>query len=291
MSCTCPCYATIAYYPHHVTSGGIAMCAMRSTFALAGTVLLGLALNATALANQEGGDKRDKDRANERTEEPTRQQFITISTEDGEIRIRSVIVFTDRQEILATLTDTGGGVRHDKGNRLDLSGVPLIGGLFGGGQDEGASEPIPIGSVHILGPTLAIDLRSPPPTTFVVDLPPVPTEEKTMAGRALDATIREILEFKPREDIPYAALVHHLQGSEFLLDELQVRQDTSTQTMPRPNFGRIGILGEPTPDGPVNEKLMEELKELEHLLDSPDGFASLDGSRLQMVIEPFDRFR
>ncbi len=265
------------------------MCALRSACSLAGILVLAVGLGPAQATQAGGGDhdrSRDRDRDNTQTSEPILQQFITISTENGEIQIRSVVVLTNRQEILATRTDMGNGIRYDKGNRLDLSGLPLIGGLFGGGEDEGENTPIPIGGVHVLGPTLAIDLRSPPPTTFIVDLPPAPTEEETSAGRALDTTISELLERLPSADVPYATLVHDLQGSEFLLDHLQLRQGTATQTMPRLNLGRIGMLSDPPPDGPVNKKLMEEMKELEHLLGSPDGIASLDGSRLLMVIEP-----
>lgn len=258
------------------------MCAIKPISVLFGALLLASSLGEVAQANPTGRE-REKNRQNERVGEPVRQQVITISTVNGEVRISSVIVITDAQEVLATMTDTG--VLKEDTDRVDLSSVPIIGGLFGSSKDKDTTDLVPIGNVHILGPTLAIDLRSPPTRTMVVNLPANVREEREQAGRSMDSTIREILELRPRD----MSLVHHLQGSEFLLEHLQVRQEKSDQTLSRMSLGRIGIFGDPVPEGPVDKELADKIEEFERLFGEPDATAYLQERTLLVTIPDMPR--
>lgn len=251
------------------------MLSMKVVGVLAGALLLA---GATAMANpQNHGDRDKEDRSSNQPDERTTRQSITINTENGEIKISSVLIITDTAEVLGALTETG--VRRHDEDKVDLSGLPLIGGLFGGET----SAPVRIGDAHILGPTLLIDLASPSDgrATSVSDLPPPTPEERVAIGRSMDARIREIMAL----GLPPVDLIHHVERSALLIEQLQVRSQKNRQTMPASSLGRIGLLGsDAPPERPINAALLEEIRAFERLLGMPDATTYLEERNLTVAI-------
>ena len=164
---------------------------------LASVLIVAAALaGAAALANQ-NDDRREREDRNDHGGPETTKTVRSIPvasevSESGQILITSVIVIANTGDVLGVLTDSG--IRRVDENRVDLSGVPLIGGLFGGGGDDddegGPARPIRIGTAFLIGNTLAVDAGAPPTTGS--SAPPATTDEVEIKSAAIEARIAEV---------------------------------------------------------------------------------------------------
>lgn len=242
-----------------------------------------LAITSAASANPAGhGKDRDKDRHG-RQEEPVRQQLIRIRTDNGFVEIDSLMVFTNVDEVVAALTEAG--VRRSDENRLNLTDLPVIGGLFGGSREKkDRDEPIRIGNVHLIGPTLAIDLATPPSPNLAMNVvQPIDDPYRLRYGKSLGQEIREILATRPR---PGAEIVHALRGSEFAIDEIRVLNGKYGYSMPASAFGTVaGLRGIATQEA-TTQLTPKQIKEIKELFGKPAGDAYLERSQLTLVIRP-----
>lgn len=247
-----------------------------------------LAIVSTAYANPAGKGRDRDDRHGREEKQSVSQQLIEIWTDNGLVNIDSLIVLTNVDTVLATLTEVG--VRRNNEDRFDMSRLPVLGGLFGGSREpEEAvpSDPVRIGTAHLIGSTLAVDLATPPS----IDLSPraiQPIEDpfRLRYGKSLSEEIRELVALRPRVD---PKIFHALSGSEFAIEEIRVLNDKYSYSMPASAFATIGNLrGTPTPDGgrQLSPEQIREIRETVELIDRVAGDAYLEESRLTLVLRP-----
>ncbi len=241
-----------------------------------------LTIASTASANPAGhGQDRDKDRHG-REEQSVQHGSIRITTENGFVQIESLIVFTD-DEVVAALTEAG--VRRVDEDRVRLSDLPVLGGLFGGSREtETRDDPLRIGSVHLIGRTLAVNLATPPPVGLAANVvQPIDDPYRLRYGRPLGQEIREILAARPA---PGAEIAHALRGSEFAIDKIRVLNGKYGYSMPASAFGSVAGPRGISAEGGVKQLSPEQIKEIKELFGTPAGDAYLDRTELTLVIRP-----
>lgn len=247
---------------------------------LVGAFLLAIASAASA---NPAGHNQDRDKDRHGREEPDRQQLIRITTENGFVEIDTFIIFTNVHDVVAALTESG--VRRVDENRLDLTELPILGGLFGGSREtEESREPIRIGTAHLIGPTLAIDLATPPSVNLAAnEVQPIEDPYRLRYGRPLGQELREILATRPA---PGTRIAHALGGSEYAIDKIRVLNGKYGYSMPASAFGTIGnVRGIPAQSG-GKQLSPEQIKEIKELFGTPAGDAYLERAELILVLRP-----
>lgn len=251
---------------------------------LAAALLAGI--GAAALANPESHGNRDRerdDKDHQEAEGTVTQRFIEIRMEDGSvIEIDTMVILIDPATAFGAITDDG--VRRANEDKVDLSGLPVIGGLFGDGSSSsaGPSEPVRVGNVHLFGPTMAIDLSSGTP----IDLDPEvaqPIGERELYGRNLRQQIRDVLSTLPAPQAGNA-----LRTSNHATDSVRVLNGKYSYAMPSSAFRPVTLDGAPAPDE-AKPLSPEQIKEIKELFGRPAGHAYLEGAEISVLVQPFVR--
>lgn len=260
----------------------MAVCAIRAFGVLFGVVLLALGPGSSALANPEGGS-RDRDRDNEPGgEPPSTQQVITVSTENGEIRITSVMVVTNTEAVLGALTETG--VLRVNEDRLDLGNVPLVGGWFGGGDDDEGDEPVRIGVAYLIGSNLTIDVGTPIPAASVSSQPYDTGADFISAGSAIESHIQTVSTVSQVD----SGLTYDLDGEPFSIDGFKLLNRGYSYYIPGTDFLVVGHATEAPSRaaGPSKLPVLGDVPLLDNLFSSPAGDVYRQGRDLVVLIKP-----
>lgn len=258
---------------------------MRRIAGVAVTVLCLAVGAALANPNQDGGSKRDRDR-NERggLQETVSVRVIPISEFDRQIQLTTVIIASNTDRVLGASTETG--VQRVDEDRFDLGGIPLIGGLFGGDEDEdeGPTFPLRIGTAYVIGSSLAVDLR------------------KAFDGLATDGTgsvdpqsvstaLADRIAAASGAETPTSRLAYRW-NQEIVIDGVKVLHRNYSYEMPGGSFVDIGSLKEASAAsgeaGASGGKvpLLGDIPLAGGLFGRPAGGAYLEGRKLVVVIKP-----
>lgn len=289
MQLACHCHAHAAYFNRGLISGiwGTSMMSLKAVGILAGALLLA-GVGAAALANPENHGNRDRqkdDKDRHEVEGTVTQRFIKIRMEDGSvIEIDTMVIFIDPNTVVGAVTDDG--VRRANEDKVDLSGLPVVGGLFGGNSSSsaGRDQPVRVGSAHLLGPTMVINLSSGTP----IGLDPEsvqPVGEQKLYGQSLRQQIRDILSTRPQ---PAQPSTNALRSSAYGIDGVRVMNDKYSYAMPSSAFRPLDIGGTPAA-GQGRPLSPEQIKEIKELLGEPAGRAYLEGAELTVLVQPYVR--
>lgn len=256
---------------------------------IAGVVFSVLCLaSGAALANpnQDGGSKRDRDR-NDRggLEETATVRIIPISEFNRQIQLTTVIIASNTDRVLGASTETG--VQRVDEDRFDLGGIPLVGGLFGGGDeddDEGPTFPLRIGTAYIIGSSLAVDLqdafgRSVANEADGADPDSVSAALEDRIAAASGAT-------------PSTSTLTYRWNQEIVIDGVKVLHRNYSYQMPGVSFVDIGSLTETSAQNGESEAsggripFLGDIPLVGSLFGRPAGGAYLEGRNLVVLIKP-----
>jgi hypothetical protein len=265
---------------------------------LAAAFMLAAALaSAGALANQNQERRERDEQRNDRggAEESKTVHAITFVDGSGQINITSVIVVSNTGAVLGALT--GNGVRRVDEDRLDLGGVPLIGGLFGDDEDDYDDEEGPprarIGYAYLVGNTLAVDLSEPvqPGSAHASKLRLQDIEEGLKpASVTLETRIMEVSNATATE----LGIDYDWQDRRLELDTFKLLNTSYSYQMPATQFLNIGY----TEDAPLETTsggtassggkipILGDIPLLGDLFRHRAGDAYLEGRRLIVLVRP-----
>lgn len=262
---------------------------------LAAVLLLAAAAASTGVfANpDQGGSDRDKER-NDRggAEEAKVVDAISIAAERGQVLITTVLIVSNTGEVTGAVTRNG--VRRVDEDRLDLGGVPLIGGLFGDDEDDDEDGPprLRVGIAYVYGDTLAVDLSEPVPPP--APLTPEQLQELEAGMKPAQIAIESRIADVTRAGGAELGIDYDWQERTIELDEFKLLNTSYSYRMPATQFLNIGYAEdaplETTSAGTESSggkiPILGDIPLLGDLFKHRAGDAYLEGRNLIVLVRP-----
>ena len=264
---------------------------------LAAALMLAAALaSVAALANQ-NQERRERDQQrNDRggIEEAKTVHSISVATDRGQILITTVLIMSNTGQVTGAVTRSG--VRRVDEDRVDLGGLPLIGGLFGGDEDDYDDEDGPprlrVGIVYLYGDTLTVDLSEPvpPPAPLTPEQLQKLEEGAKPAQVAIESRIAGVSATGGAE----LGIDYDWQDRTIELDEFKLLNTSYSYRMPATQFLNIGYTEDApletasggTASGGGKVPILGDIPLLGDLFRHRAGDAYLEGRKLVVLIRP-----